>query len=74
MKYYQCELTRASTYGTLKQVAWIEERGAHVGKNVEVKDGSGRWDVVAVYPQAMDAKALSEFQQNSRNFKAKTDY
>lgn len=70
MKYYQCELTQ----GNLKQVAWIEERGAIVGKNVEIKDDSGRWDVVAVYPHSLEAKALQEFQQNSRNFKEKTDY
>jgi len=68
--YQQCKLQQ----GTQFQTAWIETRGAIVGKNIEVKDGSGRWDVVEVYEGTMDAKSLQEFQQNSRNFKSKTDY
>jgi hypothetical protein len=69
MKYVQCELKQ----GDKVQVAWIEERGASVGKNVEIKDDSGRWDVTAVY-NSIDSKSLQEFQSNSRNFKKKTDY
>ncbi len=42
--YFQCELGQ----GTARQVAFIEGRGAHVGKSVELKSDKTFWDVLSV--------------------------
>lgn len=61
--FRQCKLQQ----GAKIQTAWIETRGAVVGKNIEVKDGSGRWDVVEVYDHELSKDALKEMQENNRN-------
>ena len=60
--YRQCKLQQGSRI----QFAWIENRGAVVGKNIEIKDGSGRWDVMEVYDHELSKDALKEMQENNR--------
>lgn len=66
MKYYQCDLSQ----GTTRTTAYIEERGAIVGKSVEIKeDGfSGRWTVDQVGSTGIDESVLREKQRKDRHF------
>lgn len=62
--YFQCRLR----HGDAETVAWIEERGAKVGKRVELKTADGEmWDVAEVYPHGLDEAALRQKQANDRN-------
>jgi hypothetical protein len=61
--FKQCKFRRGDAY----TVAWIEERGAKVGANVELKTADGEfWEVVEVYDYAMDEAALRQKQANDR--------
>lgn len=55
--FRQCKLEQ----GTTKHVAWIAERGAHVGAKVELKDEdeSGLWEVTHVGARASREQAIS---------------
>jgi hypothetical protein len=62
--YFQCRMKRGDAY----TVAWIEERGAKVGKRVELKTGDGEiWEVITVYSFGMDEAALRQKQAHDRN-------
>lgn len=64
MKYKQCLLSK----GQSSTVAWIEERGAKEGYEVELKTADGDfWRVDKVYPYAIDEDALRTKQANDRN-------
>ena len=63
--WYQCKLE--SPDGGL-MVGWIEQRGALVGANVELKSADGGfWRVAEVYQPPMDGTALRAKQANDRN-------
>lgn len=53
--YRQCRLEQ----GTARQVAWIEDRGAKLDAQVELKDGSGRWKVASVGPSVSHKQAIA---------------
>lgn len=65
-KYFQCDLSQ----GTTRTTAYIEERGAIVGKSVEIKEEgfSGRWTVDQVSSMGIDGVALAEKQRRDRHF------
>jgi hypothetical protein len=56
---------------------YIEERGAVVGKFVEVLDEEismeGRWEVLSVGDKPVSHEALVEIQKNERNHRKATD-
>ena len=69
---YQCELGQ----GTSRQVAYIAEHGASIGKIVEIVDdegGKSLWEVLSVGDKGIDGRALSEKQSRQRDWKRKTD-
>lgn len=63
--YYQCDLSQ----GTGRTRAYIEQRGAIVGKRVEIKDDgfTGLWNVDNVADKGVEISALREEQRKSRN-------
>lgn len=61
--YKQCKLEQAGSYTT----AWISVRGAKLNASVEVPELGGFWNVLEVYPTALDAKTLREHQKLNRN-------
>lgn len=65
-KYFQCDLSQ----GTTRTTAYIEERGAIVGKSVEIKEEGfdGRWLVEQVASQGIDGVALKDMQRMNRHF------
>ncbi len=65
MQYFQCELSQ----GTGRTRAYIEERGAILGKDVEIKDEGfeGRWTVIQVADKGIDETVLKEKQSMDRN-------
>lgn len=67
--FYQCLLEREDDPGHfLKQVAWIEERGAKPGAKVEVKEDGMFWDVVHVYKSfGLEEKILRDKQARDRD-------
>lgn len=70
MKYFQCVLRKLTDdpYGAAETVAWIEERGAKEGLEVELKSLDGEfWRVHKVYGIGLDAQALLAKQANDRN-------
>lgn len=57
--YFQCELSQ----GTGRDVAYLEERGAVVGKTVEINPGSGDfWVVESVSSTGIDYVHLKDIQ------------
>lgn len=66
MMYFQCTLSQ----GTGRTTAYIEQRGAQVGKLLEVKeDGfTGRWRVESVSDKGVDEVYLREKQRKDRHF------
>ncbi len=57
--YYQCELSQ----GTGRDRAYLEARGAVVGKVVEIIPGSGDfWTVESVSQEGIDKRHLKELQ------------
>lgn len=66
MKMVQCRLERPSAaVGQQVMVAWIDERGAKVGAQVELLPSGQFWEVKAVYNR-MDAEVLKETQRQRR--------
>lgn len=65
MRYYQCNLSQ----GTGRTTAYIPERGAVVGKSVEIKDDSftGRWRVDQVADKGISEEVLREKQARDRD-------
>ncbi len=55
-----------------KQTAWIESRGAHVGKSVELKDTGERWNVMEVYGSLPD-EVVKKNERNYRNHRDGSD-
>lgn len=55
-------------HGNAFTVAWIDERGAIVGKDVELVTADGKfWRVVEVYEPGMDESVLRAKQKMDRN-------
>lgn len=54
-KYYQCRLEKETPDGIEKEVAWIEENIAEVGKKVEVKGKDGLYTILNVTNQSMSS-------------------
>jgi hypothetical protein len=65
MMYFQCSLSQ----GTARTHAYIPERGAILGKLIEIKeDGfSGLWKVEQVANKGMEERALKEKQARDRD-------
>lgn len=63
MKYFQCALSQGAT----KTQAYIEERGATVGKRVELKGIDGLWSVDQVADIGIDEDRLREKQSMNRS-------
>jgi hypothetical protein len=62
--YFQCKFRR----GDAETIAWIEERGAKVGAEVELLSADGQfWRVVEVYQPGLDEAVLREKQKKDRN-------
>ena len=62
--FYQCKMRR----GDAETVGWIEERGAKVGRSVELLTGDGMfWTVTEVSKIGLDEKALRDKQARDRN-------
>ena len=64
--YFQCTLSQ----GTGRTSAYIEQRGARVGKLVEILEDkfSGLWEVISVSDRGVSAEYLREKQRKDRNF------
>ena len=63
--FYQCELTKPDGSTT---IAWIEERGAKIGAEVELKTADGQfWRVNYVYAFGLSEDALRQKQINDRH-------
>ena len=64
--YFQCTLSQ----GTGRTSAYIEQRGAQMGKLIDVKeDGfTGLWRVESVSDRGVDAEYLREKQRKDRSF------
>ncbi len=69
--YRMCDLRNGATH--LK--TYIEERGAIVGKFVEVLDLDieGRWEVLNVGDKSVSHEALVEIQKNEKNQRKASD-
>lgn len=65
MMYYQCNLSQ----GTGRTTAFIPERGAVIGKLVEIKDDlfAGRWRVEQVADKGVAEDVLKEKQARDRD-------
>lgn len=65
MMYFQCSLSQ----GTARAHAYIPERGAGVGKLIEIKDDcfTGLWKVEQVADRGIDERALREKQARDRD-------
>jgi hypothetical protein len=62
--YYQCELSLNSSHTT----AWIEERGAHEGAEVQIMPEREWWTVDKVYrDHPLPENALREYQRQNRH-------
>ena len=59
---FQCLLHQGST----RVVAWIEQRGAHLGARVEIKGEPGLWHVADVYQPPRSAQWLQENASRAR--------
>ena len=62
MIYFQCSLAQ----GELREMAWIEDRGAHKGCQVELKGEDGLWEVIEVYYPGQSKEWLQENNSKSR--------
>jgi hypothetical protein len=62
-EYKQCKLRR----GTAEVTAWIETRGAHLGKSVELKPTGDFWEVVEVHEHTLPEDVLREQKLLNRN-------
>lgn len=62
MRYFQCRLRQNDAL----VVAWIEERGAKSGAQVEIPELGGLWRVVTCCPGPVDASWLREKQRVDR--------
>lgn len=61
--HFHCLLQR----GTTKTVGWIEQRGAVVGKRVQiVGDDDGLWDVIEVHGPPRTLTSLKESEKRTR--------
>ena len=72
MKYYrQCTFKSGNSTTT----AWIEERGAKVGKKVTFKDEDEKrwWEVTAVSDTRMDEQRVKEQEKNAKNHRKASD-
>jgi hypothetical protein len=58
---YQCVLRR----GEEKVIAWIEERGAKVGKYVELKEDHTFWKVETVWQPPRPAKDVKDTERKA---------
>jgi hypothetical protein len=65
MRYFQCNLSQ----GTGRTTAYIPERGAILGKLVEIKDDlfTGRWQVDQVSDKGISEDMLREKQARDRD-------
>jgi hypothetical protein len=62
--FFQCRMRK----GSAETIGWIEERGAKVGADVELKTADGEfWRVIEVYTPGLEAAALQAKQANDRN-------
>ena len=61
-QYQQCGLRRDHT----ETIAWIEQRGARLGAQVELLPSRELWKVVAVFGHTMPEDALKEHQRLHR--------
>lgn len=62
--YFQCRMQRDGS----ETVGWIEERGAKVGAEVELKTADEEfWRVTQVYLPGLPEEKLREKQANDRN-------
>lgn len=63
MMYKQCKFKKDNSF----QTAWIEERGAIIGKHVELKScNNERWEVVSVSPVGLSSAQLHTFNEMHR--------
>lgn len=64
--YFQCTLSQ----GTGRATGYIEQRGAQVGKLVEVKEAgfTGLWSVDSVSDRGVSDEYLREKQRKDRHF------
>ena len=63
--FRQCELVQGCSH----QVAWLPERGAKQGAEVELKDGSGYWRVVSVGHVLINQEKAAGYHDASRDMK-----
>lgn len=63
---FQCTLSQ----GTARTTAYIEARGASVGKSVQIKEDGfeGRWIVESVGSHGIEETVLREKQRKDRHF------
>lgn len=57
--YKQCELSKKTADGVMRQVAWIPEKFAIVGHYLEIKGDNG-WHVDSATEPAMDESILTQ--------------
>lgn len=65
--YYQCEFQKLTKEGTMKTVAWIEERGAKKGVMVELKGEEGLWTVTNVTTPGINKEEFEATKDKSRH-------
>lgn len=71
-QYRMCTLKNGSTHTT----AYIEIRGASVGKFVELVDvaePSGMWEVISASDKIIDESVLTDIRHSQRNHRKVTD-
>lgn len=61
-QYYQCRMQNTTRTTT----AWIEARGAKVGKVVELLPSKEKWMVMEVYSHGLPEDVLRQTQQLNR--------
>lgn len=62
-RYFQCLIRR----GTAHQTAWIPERGAKIGYQIELLPSHEMWSVVEVYDFGLPEPLLREQQRLNRH-------
>lgn len=71
--YHQCGFKKETATGTAHTTAYIPERGAIVGAEVELKSLDGEfWTVVSVGPPVPKSTVI-ENEKNYRNHRKATD-
>jgi hypothetical protein len=65
VKYHQCRMKEVD--GSRETIGWIEERGAKLGAEVELKEFGAFFKVLSVSEMAYDGDELREKQNRDRN-------